>query len=139
MSIVPPEPEEALAAAVDGEECGECVCHLIAGHSWFPCALPKGHGGGHRAMGKCFEHGEYLGEPESPPRCPDCPEPGYDTNSPHGATGKAATRCISSSFVYQFVPVEARERQHLREASRRWLDAWKRQGGAIGPGRAKKA
>ena len=56
------------------ELCKEVVAHLIAGASWFACALPKGHEGGHRASGNCFTHGEYLGEPFSVPQCPKWPE-----------------------------------------------------------------
>lgn len=49
--------------------CGAHVC----GASWFPCALPKVHLGGHRAGGECFIHGvKYLGKPNSPPQCPQC-------------------------------------------------------------------
>ena len=67
---------DAVGVVRAGEEaCREYVCHLIAGCSWYPCALPKGHEGGHRAEGECFEHGAYLGEPGCPPRCPSCPEP----------------------------------------------------------------
>lgn len=54
--------------------CNEVVCHLIAGASWFLCALPKGHDGGHRALGNCFKHGPYYGEQGIPPRCPGWPE-----------------------------------------------------------------
>jgi len=55
------------------ERCDEHVTHFIAGASWFPCALAKGHEGLHRGAGNCFEHGEYLGEPNRPPiYCPSC-------------------------------------------------------------------
>lgn len=53
--------------------CGEVVTHLIAGASWYPCALPKGHEGGHRAAGSCVAHGDYLGEVGAPPQCPKWP------------------------------------------------------------------
>lgn len=50
------------------EKCGEFAGHLIAGASWFPCALPKGHLGDHQHGGNCFAHGEYVGS-----QCPQWP------------------------------------------------------------------
>lgn len=66
-----------LAGAAQEEQslCGEVVTHLIAGASWFTCALPKGHADeGHRASGTCFKHGKYLGEPFTMPQCPKWPD-----------------------------------------------------------------
>jgi hypothetical protein len=66
-----------LASAAEKIEpapkCGEVVIHLIAGASWFPCALNKGHDKGHRAAGNCFVHGPYLGKEDSVPECPHWP------------------------------------------------------------------
>lgn len=68
----------ALAGLAESDEepekCGDSVCFLIAGASYFPCVLRKGHEGNHRAGGTCFTlgHGKYLGEPNSPPKCPKC-------------------------------------------------------------------
>ena len=56
------------------EKCGEFVASLIAGASWFPCARPKHHDGGHRAAGTCVLHGAYLGMEGQPPQCPKWPE-----------------------------------------------------------------
>ncbi len=56
------------------ELCGEVVCHLIAGASWFVCARPKHHDGGHRAAGNCFAHEPYLGMEGQPPQCPEWPK-----------------------------------------------------------------
>jgi len=68
-------PSEPASPVQEGPQvCGEVVAHLIAGASWFPCALPKGHEGGHRAAGNCFTHGAYLGEPSAVPQCPKWPE-----------------------------------------------------------------
>ena len=60
--------------AADPSLCGEVVQYLIAGASWFPCALPKGHEGGHRAASSCLAHGPYLGEVNAAPQCPQWPE-----------------------------------------------------------------
>jgi hypothetical protein len=55
--------------------CREVVTHLIAGASWFTCALLKGHKEvGHRAAGNCLKHGPYLGDPWSVPQCPKWPD-----------------------------------------------------------------
>ena len=67
-----PEHSRRASPPVEQPKCGAHVCHLIAGASWFPCALSKGHDGEHRAGGSCSTHGGYLGEPNSPPQCPKC-------------------------------------------------------------------
>jgi len=60
---------------VPAEKCGACVISFIAREgSFFPCALSKGHDGGHRAAGNCFKHGEYLGKVDSVPQCSQWPE-----------------------------------------------------------------
>ena len=68
-AFLAPEPDH-----VTQELCGAVVIHLIAGASWFPCALLKGHEGGHRAVGNCFKHGYYLGEECAFPQCPQWPK-----------------------------------------------------------------
>ncbi len=138
----PGEVMTEMARAREEGACGECVCHHIAGYSWFPCALPRGHEGGHRARAECFEHGVYLGEPWAPPRCPRCPEPStcQATLGPgsvsstwdfgiHGATGETTVYYTGYFNAFQFVPVEPRVRQHFQEASSRWLSEWRKAGG----------
>ena len=63
--------------AIEGKTenvCGACVIHFIAREgSFFPCALTKGHSGGHRASGTCFKHGPYVGDIGAVPQCPHWP------------------------------------------------------------------
>jgi hypothetical protein len=59
------------------EKCSEFAGILLAGHSSFACALPKGHDpsthpaavNGHLRGGRCFKHGEYTGD-----QCPQWPK-----------------------------------------------------------------
>ena len=67
------EAERPVTPQAAAAICGEYVQHLIAGASYYPCALPKGHDGGHRAGGTCFKHGTYLGEVGAVPECPQWP------------------------------------------------------------------
>jgi hypothetical protein len=67
-----PVPSEAAPP-----KCREYAGDLIAGASWFACALPKGHEpsthpdaiNGHIRGGDCFAHGEYIGA-----QCPHWPK-----------------------------------------------------------------
>jgi hypothetical protein len=40
---------------------------------YFSCVLLEGHEGECRPGGNCFKHGEYVGEPNKPPKCPHWP------------------------------------------------------------------
>lgn len=65
---------QPLPAPPPAEKCGEHVQDLIAGASYYECALPKGHSGGHRAEGECKVHGHYFGEEGAVPQCPRWPD-----------------------------------------------------------------
>lgn len=68
-------PADAPTQSPTQSLCGEFVAYLIAGASWFTCALPKDHKEKeHRAAGNCLAHGPYLGEPNTPPQCPQWPK-----------------------------------------------------------------
>lgn len=55
-------------------KCGQYVISFITREgSYFPCGLPKGHDGGHRASGNCIKHGPYVGEVGAVPQCPYYP------------------------------------------------------------------
>lgn len=70
------ESKSFSASPSSANVCNECVVSFIAREgSYFPCALPKGHDGGHRAAGTCHKHGRYYGKVGKVPRCrqfPDC-------------------------------------------------------------------
>ena len=57
--------------------CHEHAGHLIAGHSWYACVLPKGHEEEHRGGGCCVIHGDYVFKEQYKPGCPKCEETGY--------------------------------------------------------------
>jgi hypothetical protein len=63
------------------EICGEFAADFIPRWGWsFPCVLPKGHDGEHRAGGECLRHGYYVMEHSNePPQCPKWPKCAEDS------------------------------------------------------------